>query len=292
MLEERIKKDIKFRQRCSVYGLDWSQFEILHVDKENYIIALNNPNEDIYVLFDKNYNTICMEKCDYINDREDLENFINSRYVMYNNLPCVFNYRKNFGYPFQDFTLKQIIDLSNRIEIMETNDGQVLSTRVNGYWYDRDKYENKEYFQLLSYIKFLGEEIKEYFKLNYHMQTMGFDVPDIYEYVRTLINKINNSVDLNIKNNKINCPNDILKLIGKNPRELKMNEILYDINNLLISKKDLSIIAKALLEVLNVSDEDLKINGEDYIQKLVAKNISNLGLDTQKKSKVNSYRKM
>ena len=298
MIKEKIIRDIKFRQRCTSYGLNWSQFKIVQISDENYIIALNDPIKNIYVLFDKNYNTISMEKGDWIKSREDLEKFVNSRYVMYTNLPCVFSTRKNFGYPFNELTLKQIIDLSNRIEIVEINHGHSLRTKVNGCWYDRNTNENGKYFQLLTYIKFLGEEIKEYFELSYHMLSMGFEMPDVYEYVGTLINKINNCVDINLKNNKRTWPSDIIKSIGKNTRESDMNGILYDITNLLIDNKgfkiksgsidelekieennknkDLSIIAKALLEILKISDEEIKIREENYIQRLFPRNSVNL----------------
>ena len=69
-------------------------------------------------------------------------------------------FKDDFDYPFEKSILKHIIDLSNKIEIMKTNHGHTLFTRLNGNWYDRKHGENEDKFQLLSYIKFLGEEIK------------------------------------------------------------------------------------------------------------------------------------
>lgn len=298
MTSKEIINDIKFRQRCGAYGLDWSKFEFFYFPNKNYIISLTEPIGDIYVLFDKNYNTICIEKCDWINDYEDLKNFVKAKYDIHCNLPNIFPFGKKFGYPFEELTLKQIIDLSNRIEVMETNHGHSLSTKVNGDWYDRNSEENQEYFQLLSYVKFLGEQIKSYFIINYHMQAMGFEVPDVYEYVRTLISKLNECVDFYLEHNRRPYPSDILSGLGQNYREVKLDGILYDVADLLMQdkgykiksgkpdeiekienqdkKKDLSIIAKALLEILELSDEDLKIKEENDRQRLIDRNIANL----------------
>mgnify|MGYP003299311803 CR=1 FL=1 len=49
---------------------------------------------------------------------------------------------------------------------MENNQGHSLITRVNGESYDRRNNKEEEYFQTLSYVKFLGEEIKQYFNNN------------------------------------------------------------------------------------------------------------------------------
>lgn len=292
MTKNEIINDIKFRQRCGAYGLDWSKFNIFNFPNKNYIISVAEPIGNIYVLFDQNYNTICIEKCDWINDFEDLKNFVEGRYNIYSNLPNVYAFKKNFGYPFENFSLKQIIDLANRVEIMETNNGHTLSIKVNGEWYDRNSNENQEYFQLLSYVKFLGEQIKSYFIINYHMQAIGFKVPDLYEYVRTLISKLNECVDFYLEHNRRPYPSDILSGLGQNYREKKYDGILYDVVYLLMKDKgykiksdshdetemvnpqdntDLSIVALELLELLKLSDEELKIKEEKINQKLIGK---------------------
>lgn len=255
MTKEEIIKDIKFRQRCGEYGLNWEDFEIYFGS-----ILLNTPTEGLYVVFDKNYNTTGIVN-------------LNSQGTLI--------YTKS-NYPFEGFTLKQIIDLSNIIDILETNHGHSLSTRINGIWYDRDSQENEEYFQLLSYIKFLGEEIQKYFLLSYHMQTIGFEVPDVFSYVRNLTSKVNNCIDNHLLKNERPMPSDILSYIGQNHRELNMDGILNDVIDLLIKdkgyqvkkdspfkvekintkKKDLSIIASSLLEILELNYEDLKVKEE------------------------------
>lgn len=290
MTKNEIINDIKFRQRCGEYGLEWSKFNIFNFPNQNYIISLSEPIGNIYVLLDKNYNTICVKKCDWINDFADLKYFVDSRYDIYNNLPNVYLLKKNFDYPFENFTLKQIIDLANRVEVIETTQGHISSMKVNEDWYDRNSDENQEYFQLLSYVKFLGEEIKRYFLLSYHMQTMGFKVPDLDEYVRTLISKLNKCVNFYLEDNRRPYPSDILSGLGQNYREVKLDGILYDVIYLLMKDKgykiksgsrdeiemanpqddtDLSIVAQELLELLKLSDEELKVKIEVERQKLI-----------------------
>ncbi len=152
-------QNVRFRDACGKYGVSWENFEVY-----DEVIILNTPKENLYILMDKNYNTISVDRLDYVYPN------VKKEYYRYTNFTDVLGNRNKFGYPCEDFTLKQIIDLANRVEVMETNHGHSLRTQVNGVCYDRETAKNEDYFKLLSYIKFLGEEIKQYFLLCYHMQ--------------------------------------------------------------------------------------------------------------------------
>lgn len=281
MTKNEIVNDIKFKQRCGAYGLDWSDCELY-----DDVILLNTPTKDLYVLFDKNYNTIGVfnwEGSKRLHLKEFSSRYSEFSYVM----PSGYG----ISYPFQNFTLKQIIDLSNRIEIMETRLCQPLLTIINGDSYDRNLQENEEYFQLASYIKFLGEEIKRYFLLSYQMQCLGYKFPDIYSYIKSIMKKVNECIDFYIERKEILFSPYILSSIGQNYRELNMSGILTDVTNLLLKnrgyqikkgslsviepiqsleeRKDLSIIAKELLEILKLSDEELKMKEETRNQELL-----------------------
>ncbi|MGN1323551.1 MAG: hypothetical protein ACI4VT_06105 [Bacilli bacterium] len=297
MTKNEIINDIKFRQQCGRYGLDWEKFQIY-----NDIILLDTPTKSLYVFMDKNYNVFGIEEWDPL--IKTFPSFVNGKCYEYLTYTSVFEYEDGFNYPFQEYTLKQLIDLSNRIEIMETNHGHTLCTRVNGDWYDRNYGENEDEFQLLSYIKFLGEELKQYFLLNYHMKSIGymkfngFELPNAYSYIRNLISRINECVDYHLKYGKRPRPADILSSLGQNYRELKMDGILYDVADLLMKqkgykvksgcpdtiekidaigeRKDLSIVAQTLLEILELSDEELKIKEQRDREKLVERQLDNL----------------
>ena len=57
MTREEIVNKTRFRYNCKIYRLDWNDFEIY-----DDIILLNTPKDEIFVLFDKNFNTIGIEK--------------------------------------------------------------------------------------------------------------------------------------------------------------------------------------------------------------------------------------
>lgn len=291
MTKNEIINDIKFRQQCGRYGLDWEKFQIY-----NDIILLHTPTKSLYVFMDKNYNVVGVEEWDPL--IKTFPSFVNEKCYEYSTYTSVFEYEDGFDYPFQEYTLKQIIDLSNRIEIMETNHGHTLCTRVNGDWYDRNYGENEDKFQLLSYIKFLGEELKHYFLLNCHMKSIGFEFPNVYSYVRNLISRVNECVDYHLKYGRRPWPSDILSSLGQNYRELNMDGMLYDVADLLMKqkgykvksgcpdiiekidaseeRKDLSIVAQTLLEILELSDEELKIKDQKDREKLVERQLDNL----------------
>ena len=132
--------------------------------------------------------------------------------------------------------------------------------------------------------------MKLYHIYNHHMNMMGLIVPDIYQYIRTLITKINECIDIYIKNNKRPYPRDILSYIGQNYRELNFDGILYNVIELLMKEKgvkvksgypdelesidrneinSLSDVAKKALDILNVSDEELKAKEEEKLLRLM-----------------------
>lgn len=292
MNKKELLDDFKFREKCGKYGLYWENAEIY-----GNVILINTPIEGLYVIFDKNYNTIGIQKNSYKNE----EQFAYDYYEGYSKFTDIMPFGENFDYPFENYTLKNFIDLANKVDIIECNHGHSIITKINEKWYDRDTKENEEYFQLLSYIKFISEEIKEYFLINYHMQVMGLEVPDIYAYVRALIKNITSSVYYQIKNNQRPWPINILNSIGQNDENLNFNLMLFDIADLLmkqkgvkvksgsfdtleqidisINKKDLSVLSEKLLKILDLSDEELKEKGKNQEELIQNQNIPCFNVD-------------
>ena len=56
MTKNDLINDFNFRQKCGEYGLYWENAEIY-----GNVILINTPIEGLYVIFDKNYNTIGVE---------------------------------------------------------------------------------------------------------------------------------------------------------------------------------------------------------------------------------------
>ena len=274
MTKNELINDFNFRDKCSEYGLDWEKANIY-----GDLILINTPIKGLYVIFDKNYNTIGVEKNEY----QDEKQFANEFYKKYSECTDKMLFGDNFTYPFQNYTIKNFIDLANKIHILEHNHGNNISIKIDDELYNRNSRENEEYFQLLSYVKFISEEIKIYFLISYHMQVMGFEVPDIYSYIHALIKNLNITVDYHIKNNQRPWPSDILASIGQNNVKLNFDKMLYDIVDLLLNQKgvkiksgssddleqiepiyskDLSVLSDNLLRII-----DLSKNVDDSLEK-------------------------
>lgn len=232
MTKEDLINDINFKEKCAEYGLDCEKAEIYC-----NVILINTPIEGLYVIFDKNYNTIGIER----KTSQNLEQFANDYYEKYSNKGKETNFNKTFEYPFENYTLKDFIDLDNQVEIIESNNGHISCIKVNGRYYDRTSQENEEYFELISYIKFIIEEIKNYFLMSYHLKTMGIEVPEINSYVRLLIKNINASVEYDIGNNQRPLPSNILNSIGQHNKILDFDSLLFDIADLLMKQKGLKV---------------------------------------------------
>lgn len=252
-------------QKCSKYGLPYQNAKTY-----DDIILVSTPTKGLYVILDENYNTIGVEKI----TSQRLEEFVSDFYEKYS------TNSKRFDYPFENYTLKNFIDLANDINIIETNHGNSNYIRINGKWYDRSKHKNDEYFKLLSYVKFISEEMKMYFLTSYHMQTIGFEFPDVYSYVNALMKNITTYTNQQITNNQRPWPTDILNSIGQSNVNLNFDSMLYDIADLLMKQKgikvsncnpytleedtttrpDLSALANKLLESPNLQDINLEKN--------------------------------
>lgn len=276
MDKEIIINDINFRLACRNYGLDWDNFEIYED-----VIIINSPKKSIYVLLDKNYNIIGVHKVKpatiHFSKREIARG--------YNELYSTLNEDDRFKlhYPFESFSLKQIVDISNRVEIIETNHGHSSDIIVNGSLVDG--INDSVYIELLSYIKILGNEIKEYYLNCYHMYIMGFDYPDVFAYINAFMDNIDECINKSINNNERPFPIDILRYTGKTKFLDEYGSALYDVIDLLMrqrgvkpksgfehyreieivskSDEDLSNLSGKLIKILEVTDEEVKRNRED-----------------------------
>lgn len=222
MIREKLINDMNFRRACLKYGLDWKNFEIC-----GDVIVLNTKNSNLYVLFDKNYNTIGVENKP---ESIELEEFIKSKYSV--------SKTNMFDYPFEDYSLMDIVELSNKIEIVQSNHGHTNNLRINGKLYN-DSYNNS--VQILYYIKFLGEEIEQYFLHSYHMQMIGFEVPDVYSYIRNIIDKINECINIYTQELRRPYPSAVLDYLGQAYEKERYFDVLYDVISLLLREKGLQV---------------------------------------------------
>ena len=203
----------------------------------------------------------------------------------YNELYSTLNDDDRFKlhYPFESFSLKQIVDISNRVEIIETNHGHSSDMIVNGNLVDGEN--NMTYIGLLSYIKILGNEIKEYYLNSYHMCMMGFDYPNVFTYINAFMDNIDECINKSINDSERPFPIDILRYTGKTKLLDEYGTPLYGVIDLLMRQKgvqaksgfehykeiepvsesdvDLSILSGKLIKILEVTDEEVKRNRED-----------------------------
>ena len=272
MTKQELINDINFRRKCCEYGLDWMNFEIY-----GDVILLNTPSKWVYVLLDKNYNTIAVHKVEFHNmhlDKKEITNDYNEIYNLIDeSMGCC------LPFPFQNLSLKQIVNLSNRINIYGSNHGNSSDITING---DMIIGENdKTYIGLLSYIKFIGIQIEQFFLNCYQMKILNFDYPDIHPYIKHTMYNIKKCIDYNIESGRRPFPVDVLEYIGQNNKNIELyDHYLYNIIDLLMKEKgykikagfkhyreiepteknteDLSILSTNLLKILEVSDEEVE----------------------------------
>lgn len=250
MKKSEIINDMKFRHTCSTYGFDWEKFEICN----NVIIVSSYINQNLFLLLDENYNIIGIHK---INNSKNVIEETAKKYNEYHNNEI--NTSKNkLPIPFQKYSMKQLLDLNDRIEERGYNNGHSTYLIINDNLIEFDQ-EDKKYVNLLYYIKFFGNIIHEYYLNYYHMLMLDFKYPTVYEYVNIINDKINNYVTDN-QNKRIN-PVQVIGYLGfsKSKIEYYINEI-NEIIELLTNENIESISNEALklLKILEMPKEAAK----------------------------------
>jgi len=225
MNNKEIQKDSKFLRVCSKYDIYTG-----NVSKIGDFLLVNSPGKDIYILLDKDYNTLAIEKA-YITN---VDKFVNSLYQEYNN----YSKKLCFSYPFEKINFKQILDMSNRIHLICKDEKIIMM--INGINCIYKK--NDDYSMLLSYIKFLGKEIKNYQSYVFINKKLGVEVMDVASYIEILIKKINDFIDTSIKNGKVIYTDELIEHMNNDEFEYHEYKFLLDeIIKLLLKQKGYKI---------------------------------------------------
>lgn len=110
---------------------------------------------------------------------------------------------KTLPYPFQDLTLRQLILLSNQIEIITTNQGNSSELRVNDTV--AEDFQVNTQTKLLGYIKMVGLLLE-----NYILQDSG----SVHDYVINAINTMEQIVTKNGSQGLKTFPSDFQNAFG------------------------------------------------------------------------------
>lgn len=243
---EEILASEEFKKECDKYGL-------YNVDAEafNNVILVRTPVEGLYIFLDNNYKTIGVEKIDPT--FETL--FANTYYEKISSCNETSQLNNFLDYPFENYSLYDLFSLADKYESIkpsesfnvfkEKEDGSIIKRKIKPI-----------YDLLISYIKFINEEIRTFYIMSYRMQVMGFSSPSIYEYIRSIMESINLYIEECERNQKNPQVSDILTILGKKNNDSE--EMIEDIIKLLkIHGEDLTFMADNLKFIPYLEDEFL-----------------------------------
>lgn len=227
MDRKTIKTNLSFRKKCEAFGISLNDFAIYED-----IIILKSPKKDIFVLLDENYNTIGIHKLENTIPKKSIEEYA----IQYRELYSYVD-DNDFAltYPFQNFSIKQIVDLANRVQFYRdsilVNDKYVLDNSDNVY------------ISLLAYIKFLKDQIDQYFLRAYQSKMLGFEYPEIHAYLRIIMANIDECIKMYIDKKTRPFPIDIVRYLGQDKNNIDLRDSkLYIIIDLLLNEKGFKII--------------------------------------------------
>lgn len=263
MTKEEVLRNRRFIRACIKFGLDPHNCKVY-----DDVILLFTKTEDLYVFMNKDFDIIGVQ-----NNFQDVceEEFVMNFYEEYSQ-------RKDIIYPFSKYTLKNLIELSNKIDIIPEHGYPEIG--INGTWILSDAKEDEKYKDLLLYVKFLDEMIYRYFQEYYHMSSLGWgqSMPNVYEYVRSIMDILNYCVKY--CNNK----NDVMDYLGVNMiQDEFVASLLYGVVAAIKSHQtDLKPLANDLLKILKEQKKSQE-NSFDYnvTHETIGEILTNLGNDSK-----------
>lgn len=243
--KEKVIDEPEFIEICNKYGLNIDSVEIY----KGMIIA-SNKIYDITLFFNEYYNIIgVLPTNKYLKSAK------------FNADAISFNYRYRFYFLFNNFlknyTLEDIFDLANRIEIRPTNQGHSAIYFINGIAFKWQGEEKNIYLSMIAYIKFISEEIKILFDREYQYLGIGYTSFNVYTCLTALTTSLENAIK---RNEDINF-GDLISF--SEPFDI----IKYDIISLLqtnLGDINLEEIADKLLNILNTPLSEVEKNKKEF----------------------------
>lgn len=216
--------------------------------------------------------------------------------------------RCGFSTIFKDYDLEEFVKLSERVDIRDTNNGHSSYLILNGQRVKEDS--DNDYVCLLSYIHFLGIEIKSYYEQYHHMHRLEFEYPDVFSYINRTMFRINECVNKCVAEGNRPFPSDIMIALGYGFERLDSytNNELHDVIHLKLKERGLKVAspidydkvardpdavlpldleekAYKLKKLLQVSDEEVDERYKTARQKIEYEEVSiNEFIDGRKKA--------
>ena len=264
MTKDDILNNPKFRRNCKKFGLQNGVIDLI-----DGVIVVTLINNGVRVIFNDKFDVIGIHASSFeysYGIASDLANMYDKNY----------RYRcDRFVYPFDELSFKNISDIADMVEVREVNHGHSSIVYVNG----EEAFKDFSYDQIkmLSYIKYLDYKIKEYFEKSKEFVTLGFSMPDLYQYLNKHISKIEHCIMEYIKYDKRPFPVDVLSFTGSDKELIDdVEHELYHIILLLLNEKGLEIDTKRYGYVRESKKDgvNLSILVDEICDKLNIKDIS------------------
>ena len=205
--------DNKFCQKCRKYASSWDYFEGYgevwdapsgygqQMDMKLYILFPTNKR--VRVILDKNFNTV-----DVLSDKDfkKLES-VKLGYKSYLESLCNNWYNGanvTLPYPFDKITMSKLMELYSRIKFHDPNHSNKYKMYFDNKIVTDDTYGL--YSGLLSYIEFIGSNVEEHFATLYKSKILGYDYPNVYQYVNNIVSLLNEYLKI------VTSPNHYLEI--------------------------------------------------------------------------------
>lgn len=207
--ESQNSKINKLKKICKQFGVT-----DIHLEFKRDCIILPTGKEDFFIILNSEMEIVDIGKC----PRAYLDAHVSHALLVYNDYTDLYPapYGKKNGFPFEEFTLKQIVDISKNIS------QETLHTRCS-------QKDNLIERQLLSYLQFLTAEISFYHTSTYPLKMLGFDVPDIYSYLRGVMTEVASYVDEKCASLEALRPDEILNRLGQTEEQVHVTPFLEDV---------------------------------------------------------------
>ena len=205
MKKTELMDSFDFRNVCTnAFGIKYPRFNIY-----DDMVVLQTTSEDVIAILDTEANIVGVHRKGVNSILTDKE--IANMYSYFYSNPDKEN-GISLPYPFENYSVKQLQQLANKISFHSTNRGRSFEVMVNEQ--EIIKTQGDKQADLLGCITFLDNIIYDYQVQDYRLKLLGLQHENFYQYLHRVVCRVEECIDEFIAKGRKPSPVNILEYIG------------------------------------------------------------------------------
>ena len=247
----------KLNKACKRYGIDANEAKAF-----KNVIVVPGSVDGLYVVFDKNYNTIDVRRF-YEHAPENMYNYFEGVYLMYKDEFIETFYLSDVrDSSTESLSISHVVELSDKYKVRDCNQGHSTMLVHNGEELKADI----DSINYMSYMQFLRGIIERYYSLSYKMKERNISFPTADRFITQVVGEINFYIDRCIMMERRPDPIEFVDLSDNKWLYVDYCDLLVNVFNLLLKHQGYKVVPGKTNEIIPIENESDTVNINDMIK--------------------------